>query len=629
MFHHLNRRWSGVFGALAVFSFIVMGCANGTSLLKRNNLVSDEIVPQESTTAEAPARVRPEELLQSTPLWMDQADSMLAAGDSSGAEDRTMEAILALQSIVFDLPEKAREAVVDTLLRWRNTYEQSFGSFAVDMVATDEGVMELLASREDDNVSADSLLEGLAPDSFEVVLDPSINEIDRLPDIPDTLNAKVERMVRYLSQNDRGRLAMSRWLSRAGDMIPRMAPILRQHGVPEDLVYLSMIESGFREDARSWARAVGPWQFIGSTARIFDLQADWWYDERRDPEQATHAAARFLRQLHEHFDDWYLALAAYNCGEGRIRREIRRNHTKDFWKMSRLPRQTRNYVPTFLAARMIAKDPEAYGFPPVVYSQAPQRDTVMVHEPVELSALADALNVDLNVLRKLNPSLIRWCTPPNRDSTKVFLPDGLGDQFDVAYASIPDDKKTSWTRHKVRSGETLSMIATKYGTTTRAIMDVPANGISNPHLININQYLLIPVASSSVESTALYAMSDPELPDGYQRRVHTVRRGDTLSEIAERYHVGLSKLLRWNGLSKRSIIRPGQRLVVYPPQPRVVSRRATTTQTVAAKNTASQVRDAENASAMTAELTRWLLIRDVRSVQPAEEPIIHHAPETR
>ncbi|MFH0884004.1 MAG: LysM peptidoglycan-binding domain-containing protein [bacterium] len=628
MFRHLNRWWFKGFGALAVVSAIHIGCADGTSLLKRNDNVPEEIVPQETVPAETPNRVRPEELLEATPLWMGQADSLLAAGDTSGSEERTMEAILALQSIVFDLPVKAREAVVDTLLQWRSTYEENFGSFAVDMVATDEGVMELLAAQEED-FSTDSLLEVLAPDSFEVVLDPNINEIDRLPDIPDTLNAKVERMVRYLSQNERGRVAMSRWLSRAGEMIPRMAPILRQHGIPEDLVYLSMIESGFREDARSWARAVGPWQFIGSTARIFDLQADWWYDERRDPEQATHAAARFLRQLHEHFGDWYLALAAYNCGEGRIRREIRRNRSTDFWRLNRLPRQTRNYVPTFLAARIIAKDPETYGFPPIVYATAPKHDMVMIHEPVELSALADALQVDLNVLRKLNPSLIRWCTPPNRDSTRVILPEGLGVEFDDAYASIPDDKKTSWTRHKVSNGETLSMIATQYGTTTRAIMDVPANGISNPHLINVNQYLLIPVASSSVQSAAFYAMSDPELPDGYQRRVHTVRRGDTLSQIAERYHVGLSKLLRWNGLSKRSVIRPGQKLVVYPPQPYVASRRVVVPAASIVQTPEPQVKDASLPSSMTAELTRWLLIRDVRSAQPAEELIIHHAPETR
>ncbi len=624
----MKRRWFGGLGALVAVSAILLGCADGASLLKRHDLVPEEIVPQETAPPEAPNRIRPEELLEATPRWMGEADSLLAAGDSSLSEDRTMEAILALQSIVFDLPEKARKAVVDTLLVWRNTYEQHFGSFAVDMVATDEGVMELLAAQEED-FDADSLLDVLVPDSFEVVFDPTINEVDRLPDIPDTSNAKVERMVHYLSQNERGRVAMSRWLSRAGEMIPRMAPILRQHGVPEDLVYLSMIESGFREDARSWARAVGPWQFIGSTARIFDLRSDWWYDERRDPEQATHAAARFLRQLHEHLGDWYLTLAAYNCGEGRIRREIRRNRSKDFWKMTRLPRQTRNYVPTFLAARRIAKDPEAYGFPPIVYVPAPKRDTVMVNEPVELTALADALSVDLNVLRDLNPSLIRWCTPPNRDSTLVFLPEGMSEEFDEAYQSIPDDKKTSWTRHRVRKGETLSTIAAKYGTTTRAIMDVPANGISNPHRISINQYLLIPIASTSVPNDALYALSDPELPDGYQRRIHYVRRGDTLSEIAERYHVGLSKLLRWNGLSRRSIIRPGQKLVVYPPQPRIASRRVHASTVSTLQAAAPQVKEKGTPLSMTADLTRWLLIRDARSAQPAEEIIVHHAPETR
>lgn len=624
-----KHRWLAGIVLLGGISLFLYGCAGGSSLLSNENTPPDTLSEVEvaSTPPEEP-RIRPEVLLETTPRWMRSADSLIAAGDSALSEEMTMEAILALQSIVFDLPEVARKTVVDTLLTWRSAYETHFGPFTVDMVATDEGVMELFAAQEEDEFGADSLLDALAPQEFAVELDPTINEINRLPDIPDTLNSKVERMIRYLSENERGRLSMSRWLERAGSMIPRMAPILRQHGVPEDLVFLSMIESGFREDARSWARAVGPWQFIGSTGKTFDLEADWWYDERRDPELSTHASARFTRQLYEHLGDWYLALAAYNCGEGRVRREIRRSDSRNFWDLRRLPRQTRNYIPTYLAARKIAKDPEKYGFSPIVYTEPRKRDEVVIHEPVELSALADALQVDLGELRKLNPSLIRWCTPPNRDSTTVYLPNGYSVQFVEAYASIPDEKKTSWTRHRVSRGETLSTIAGRYGTTARAIMDVPANSISNPNRIRENQYLLIPVSSAGIASNALYAMSDPELPDGYQRRVHVVRRGDTLSEIAEIYHVGLSKLLRWNGLGRRSIIRPGQKLVVYPPAPRKPTQTASSGgQNLRAADPSGA--DQRQPAPMTADLTRWLRIRNVYGPQPADEQGELHAPITK
>jgi len=627
MFGQRKSHWWTALGLLVIVSLVVLGCAGGKSFISmdQNDLI--EPSPTETIDEATATRIRPETLLEATPRWMRQADSLMAAGDTALAEERTMDAILGLQSLVLELPERAQPALVDTLLVWRDVYENSFGPFAMDMVATDEGVMALLTAQESD-MGEESPLQALALDSAAVVLDPTISEVDRLPDIPDTLNAKIDRMIRYFTQNERGRLSMTRWLERAGEMIPRMQPTLALHGVPDDLVYLSMIESGFREDARSWARAVGPWQFIGSTAKTFDLEADWWYDERRSPEQATHAAARFLRQLYDHLGDWYLALAAYNCGEGRVRREIRRSKSHDFWDLKRLPSQTRNYIPTYLAARKIAKDPEAYGFPPLVFTKPQPRDAVFVHEPVELSALATALDVELDVLRRLNPSLIRWCTPPNRDSTQVFLPAGMATNFSTAYASIPDEKKTSWTRHKVRSGETLSTIATKYGTTTRAIMDVPANGISNPHRISINQYLLIPVSTASISSTGLYAMSDPELPDGYQRRTHTVRRGDTLSQIAELYHVGLSKLLRWNGLSKRSIIRPGQKLVVYPPAPRT-TQTASATPKVKAVTTTATTETVLAPQPLTSDLSRWMLIRDARTPRPAEEPISQHAPEMK
>lgn len=561
-------------GPVAI-SLLLTGCAGSGALQTSDQPIADS-TSIATDSAPVDQAMRAEDALEAAPRFMRAGEEALAQGDSSAADASMMQAIMTLQGVLLEVPPDAQASMLDTLTQWTQSYEERFDTTIEDLIATDEGLSALIADKSD-TLSPDSLLEELTVDSFEVVLDTTIVEVDLLPGIPDTVNAKVERMLTYFTENPRGRKAMTIWLERAGAMIPRMTPILRQHGVPEDLVYLSMIESGFRNDARSWARAVGPWQFIYSTGKTFDLEADWWYDERRDPEMATHAASRFLRQLYEHLGDWYLALSAYNCGEGRVRREIRRSGGRDFWNMRRLPSQTRNYVPTYLAARKIASNPEAYGFEPIKFSRTSPRDTVYVDEPIELNAIAEALELDAKVLRDLNPALLRWCTPPNRTKAMLYVPDGFGASFDDAIANIPSEKKTSWVRHRVRSGETLSVIASKYGSSMRAIMDVPANDIKNPNRIAVGDYLLIPVAPGGKHGdyAALYAMSDPELPDGMTRRIHRVRYGETLSQIAEKYHLGLSKLLRWNNLHSRSVIYPGQKLVLY--QPADLSSPSTTT----------------------------------------------------
>jgi membrane-bound lytic murein transglycosylase D len=520
--------------------------------------------PESGQQEELPpwAAMRPEEALEEAPRWMAQGERALARGDSGLADEAMTRAILALQHVALELPEANRPALLDTLEAWTAAWERSFDPVVAELVATEAGVEPLLEAEE----RPGTLYEELLLDSFLVVLDPTVTEDEILPPIPDADNRRVDRMVEYFTTNDRGRTAMRLWLERAGEMVPRMVPVLRAHGMPEDLVYLSMIESGFRTDARSWARAVGPWQFIYSTARTFGLEMDWWYDERRDPERAAIAASRFLRQLHEHLDDWYLALAAYNCGEGRVWRDIRRNNSRNFWYLRTLPRQTRNYVPTFLAARRIAKDPEAYGFDPPSYVRPAGRDTVVIREPVELRALAEALDVDYGALRRLNPALVQWCTPPNREATEVYLPKGYGEGFDEVFASIPDEKKTSWARHRVRSGETLSEIAANYSTSMRAIMDVKANRLRNPNRLQIGQYLLVPVAPGSVKPqvpTRYASRREPAVPEGRKKVIYRVQTGDTPGFIAEAHGVGLSWLLRWNGLHRGSVIRAGQRLVLY------------------------------------------------------------------
>ncbi len=551
--------------------------------------------PPDSIQAPAFQQLDTETILVLAPYWVSRADTLLVEGRLLEAERSVLMGIQAVASVLARLETLDRKAWIDSLSNWSERYTASFAiiSDVCGPPGTGMSAMDVLEMAGSTDLAVDTLavLETLSQDSMDVVLtdDSTLVDLDTtaigyevelllLPEIPDTMNEKVQNLVDYFTTNERGRKAMTVWLERAGTVIPRMLPVLRANRMPEDLVYLAMIESGFNLNARSYAKAVGPWQFIYSTGKIMGLESNWWYDERRDIERSTAAACRYLRKLYTDFGDWYLAFAGYNCGENRVQREIRRSSTRDFWKMRRLPRQTRGYVPTFLAARRIAKNPQEYGFEPIVWVEPIERDSVIVRETVDLAALAEILAHEEEELKSLNPSMFRWCTPPTLDSAVVYVRKGTNlEGFEEKLAALPPAKKVSWVRHQVRNGEALSVIADRYGTSMRAIMDVPANRLSNPNRIRAGQWLLVPVSPDGAYTAGDYAEYDekPARKEG-EKSYHTVRSGETLSEIAESYHVGLSKLLSWNGLNKHSIIRVGQKLVVYQPAGSSNPRRSTT-----------------------------------------------------
>jgi membrane-bound lytic murein transglycosylase D len=393
----------------------------------------------------------------------------------------------------------------------------------------------------------------------------SVETIDIFPPIPLVTNRKVNQVVNYY--RGKGHKVFLRWMDRAQIMLPRIQQILKDEGVPEELAYLAMIESGLNPKAYSWAHASGVWQFIRSTGRLFGLYSDWWYDERCDIDKSTRAAAEYLKKLYLEFDDWYLALAAYNCGEIRVHRAIRQHGSRNFWKLWRLPRQTENYVPSFLAAAIIMQNPTEYGFPEFQPEDDPSVDVVWVNGCVDLEVLANCAGTDVTTLKQLNPHILRWCTPPTVDSVAVSIPGGSSGLFQTKYAQIPQDKKTKWVRHRIRSGETLSVIARMYGTTISAIMDVPENNLRNAHRIPVGKYLLIPappggVTVSSPEEPASYT----DVSDSYEDQTHVtyrVRSGDTLGKIAARFGVSVQNLRNWNNLDGKRYIYPGQVLEIW------------------------------------------------------------------
>jgi len=396
------------------------------------------------------------------------------------------------------------------------------------------------------------------------------------------LNWRTKHFIKYFK--GRGKRNFKRWLRRVEKYRDVIEPILVEVGVPRDLLYLAVIESGLNLNARSRMKAVGPWQFMSRTAKLCGLRINWWIDERKDIVASTYAAAHYLKHLHNLFGSWPLALAAYNAGEYRIAYAISRQKTDDYWKL-RLPQQTRWFVPKFMAALEIGRHPENYGFErPKV--KPLEFDVITIDKSTELKLIAKAAGCSLRKLKSLNPALKRWATPPGME-VEIKLPKGTAEKCLAMLQSIPPEKRVSWLRHRIRKGETLWQIATRYEISISELKRI--NGIRNARRIKPNQILLIPVKDAKVESGKVVRArykEKPKLPEklnltryrpprGYKKVVYRVRDGETLSEIAERFHVKLSSLRRWNNLRFTSLIHPGDDLVIYIPRNRKVNENIT------------------------------------------------------
>jgi membrane-bound lytic murein transglycosylase D len=296
-------------------------------------------------------------------------------------------------------------------------------------------------------------------DNKDVVIDFATNEY-------------VDKALEFLTQN-RGRDFFRKCLERAGKWFPMMRQIAREEGVPEELIYHTIIESGLNPNAVSRTAAVGFWQFMKPTASDYNLAVNFWLDERRDPEKSTRAGMRYMRMLYNELGDWHLAIAAYNCGLGRVRRAIQKHGKENptYWDIrALLPRETRNHVPLYIAAGKISMDPETFGFSGLTFEEAFRYDTFVVHESVDLRALAQCANVAPEDLQFLNPELVQSTTPPTADEYVVKIPYGSSKIVAENFAQLPDEVKHSWAVHTVRGTESLKSIAKKYGVAQQAIL---------------------------------------------------------------------------------------------------------------------------------------------------------------
>jgi membrane-bound lytic murein transglycosylase D len=389
-------------------------------------------------------------------------------------------------------------------------------------------------------------------------------------DIPIVINARVEQFIQYFQTT--GRKIFTNWLARSERYIPFMKNLLRENGLPEDLVYMSLIESGFNPYAYSRRKASGPWQFIYLTGKRYGLKANWWVDERRDPEKSTVAAAKYLKDLYDIFECWYLAAAGYNAGEGKIVNAMRRYKTEDFWELTKyryLKRETKDYVPQMIAAALIAKDPAKYGFVGIEYQEPLQYEKVKVPAVTDLRLIAKACEISLEELKDLNPELLRWCTPPDGPHYEIKIPVGKNELFFHNFEAIPSQDRFQFKTHIVKKGDTLSGIATLYRVDMEPILEI--NRLKRTSLLSVGMNLLIPIP----KDTKPTLVAERRLNRNNQslrvyEMTYTIKKGDTLWSIANEMGVNIGTLSRWNNLDPEKKLTPGDKLKIKinsPPEP--------------------------------------------------------------
>jgi membrane-bound lytic murein transglycosylase D len=416
-------------------------------------------------------------------------------------------------------------------------------------------------------------------------LDHDLAQLQAEYDIPVEVNEAVVGYVRFF-QSRAARAHFVKWLGRSHRYLDRYRAILKEEGLPQDTVYLAMIESGFGNFAYSRAKASGPWQFIAATGKSFGLAQDFWVDERRDPEKSARAAARYLKQLHKQTGDWRLAWAGYNAGVGRIYKAKKKGYD-DFWEMAAVPgrkvlrAETKGYVPKLMAAAIVAKHPEAFGFRAEEID--PQRweeyEEVTIPSATLLAVVAKAAGTSERHLIDLNPELRRACTPPR--SYKLKLPKAHAEEFARNWPALQGKVRMTFAGHVVKRGDTLSTIAARNGVPVQGILEM--NGLKSAKKLRVGQELIIPKPLGSGQLAAARTPEPERRAEPARRqpaaagahaagaradRARTTLRvqpGDTLWSISRRFGVELDELCRWNGIEnpRRHKLHVGAQIVVY------------------------------------------------------------------
>lgn len=494
-------------------------------------------------------------------------------GDLVSAEKYIIDGLTAFQSIIEEYPEVQSNRRVAELYRTLIAEYQAFYGIT-DPIG--EPVGDVFAALNEMFNLSDDFVE-----SEHFVLPENIG-VEKT-EVPLIMNRQVQNQIAYLAY--RRPEIMARWLERSAIYFPMMREIFEDEGVPLELIHLSMVESGLVPVAASRARAVGLWQFIQSTGAMYGLEVNWWIDERRDPVKATRAAARHLKDLYEYWNDWHLALANYNVSTRRMRQSIQlAGGQRDYWAIfPYLPRETRGYVPIYIAATLIASNPQDFGFEPRYDAEPYKYEVVDIEGSVDLNMLAEAAGITTQELRNLNPELLRWATPPGKSAYPLKIPVGTKETFLENYKNLPETARKELLVHTVSRGESLGIIANRYSVTVRDIF--AANERLNTTIFP-GQEIVIPVPegsnvaiSANMPSRARSASSGNSsrsgsssssnvvAPANTARVSYTVKSGDTVGHIAEWFDTDAFRVRGWNNISNN--IRVGQRLAVFVPASRL------------------------------------------------------------
>lgn len=489
--------------------------------------------------------------------------------------------------------------------------------------AEQQGVATLIHPRED--LTASNLIIE-ATKQTEDKQQAEVNLWDRIKhqftfDIPSNQARLTAQKKWFLRHPD----YMARVSKRAAPFLYYITERLEQENMPMELALLPIVESAFDPFAYSHGRASGMWQFIPSTGERFGMKQTWWYDGRRDVIASTEGAIKYLQYLHKMFDgDWLHALAAYNSGEGRVMRAIKRNKAAgkatDFWSLS-LPRETRAYVPKLLALSKILKDQDAYNFAWPSIPNLPVVEVVEIGSQMDLALAANLAGLSIGELQGLNPGFNRWATDPDGPH-RLLLPIDKSSSFKLALAGKSAKDRLNWVRHKIRSGESLGLIAQKYTSSIKVIKQV--NNLKSNRII-IGDYLLVPVSLQELDD---YSLSlDQRLakiqskPRDEHKIIHKVTRGDTLWDIAMAHKVGVRDLAKWNKMAPGDTLKINTNIVVWTNQVPVPDANApllrNVTYTVRRGDSLDRIANKFNVTI--SQLARWNNLNRNKYLQPGQK----------